>query len=386
MCAQCFAPRTRLDVQLDAAWLLTVNAVTPEGLPLKEALAKAAPNANMLGGALTALAFAEPIQGDLPLTELRQPTGGLGEFRGDDSMRGGNALPKQTLGVLTLPPGQPAHVALLLRSAVVGTQLVAAGQTEVVFTVPVTDVTARLGKVRLRLLDPAGAPLPKVQVALNDRQSGGGGTTTNKEGRVVFAHLRPGRLGLEVRHPSLQPPSVQVDVAAGADLDLGDIVLQTRSTVTLRIAGADDNTRATSTALDERLASWARPACNSLRVEKGEVTAWLSPGRHGIYVANESHFAFLELDTASLPAQPIQVALEPGAPLRLRCRMSGGIGAAVVRSPRGIRVFDRELNGDWEQSVRVPPGTYEVEITVGNGAPQRRSLTVPIEGAELTFP
>ena len=52
------APRTRLDVQLDAAWLLTVNAVTPEGLPLQEALAKAAPNASTFGGALSALAFA----------------------------------------------------------------------------------------------------------------------------------------------------------------------------------------------------------------------------------------------------------------------------------------------------------------------------------------
>ena len=85
-------------------------------------------------------------------------------------------------------------------------------------------------------------------------------------------------------------------------------------------------------------------------------------------------------------AQSGDVALEPGAPLRMRCRMSGGIGAAVVRSPRGIRIFDRELNGTWEQLVRVPPGTYKVEVTVANGAPQRRSLTVPIEGAELTFP
>lgn len=380
------APRTRLDVQLDAAWLLTVNAVTPEGLPLKEELAKAAPGARSIDGALTALAFSDPIRGDLPLTELRQPTGGLGEFRGDDFMRRGKALPKQTLGVLTLPAGKPAHVALLLRSAVVATQLVTAGQTEVVFTVPVADVTARLGRVRLRLLDPAGNALPKVQVALNDRQSGGGGKATDADGRVVFEHLRPGRLGLEVHHPSLQPPSVQIDVAAGADLDLGDIVLQTRSTLTLRIAGADDSTRATSTALDGTLPGRARPGRNSLRVEKGEVTTWLPAGRHGIYVANESHCAFLELDTAALPPQPIQVALEPGAPLRLRCGMSGGIGAAVVRSPRGIRVFDRELNSNWEQTIRIPPGAYEVEVTVGNGTPQRRSLTVPIEGAELTFP
>ena len=182
----------------------------------------------MFGGGLTALAFAEPIQGDLPLTALRQPTGGLGEFRGDDRMRGGSALPKQTLGVLTLPPDRPAHVALLLRSAVVATQLVAAGQTEVVFTVPVADVTARLGRVRLRLIDATGNPLPKVQVALNDQQSGGGGKATDAEGRVVLEHLRPGRLGLEVRHASLRPPAVQIDVAGGADLDLGDIVLLKR--------------------------------------------------------------------------------------------------------------------------------------------------------------
>jgi hypothetical protein len=34
----------------------------------------------------------------------------------------------------------------------------------------------------------------------------------------------------------------------------------------------------------------------------------------------------------------------------------------------------------------VPPGAYEVEVAVGSGGPQRRMLTVPIEGAELTFP
>lgn len=380
------APRTRLDVQLDAAWLLTVNAVTPEGLPLQEALAKAASNASLFGGALTALAFAEPIQGDLPPTALRQPTGGLGEFGGNDPMRGGRALPKQTLGVLTLPPGRPAHVALLLRSAVVATQLVPAGQSEVVFTVPLADVTARLGRVRLRLIDATGNPLPKVQVALNDAQSSGGGTATDAAGRAVFEHLRPGRFGLSVRHPSLQPPALQVDVAAGADLDFGDIVLQARSTVTLRLAGADDSTRATSTALAGTLPGWARFRSNSLQVEKGEVTARLPVGRHGVYVATATHCAFVELDTAALPAQPIEVALAPGAPLRMRSRIGGGTGVAIVRSPRGIRVFDGDLTGNWEQSLCVPPGSYEVEFTVGNGPPQRRTLMVPLEGAELTFP
>lgn len=277
-------------------------------------------------------------------------------------------------------------MALLLRSAAVATQLVAAGQTEVVFTVPVADVTARLGKVRLRVLDPAGNPLPKVQVALNDAQSSGGGTTTDAAGRLVVEQLRPGRFGLTVRHPSLQPPSLQIDVAAGSDLDLGDIVLQTRSTLTLRVAGADDSTRATATALAGTLPGWARFRSNSLQVEKGEVTARLPAGRHGVYVATATHCAFVELDTAALPAQTIEVALAPGAPLRMRCRMGGGTGVAIVRSPRGIRVFDGDLNGNWEQSLCVPPGAYEVEFTVGNGTPQRRTLTVPREGAELTFP
>jgi hypothetical protein len=340
----------------------------------------------MFGGGLTALAFAEPIQGDLPLTALRQPTGGLGEFRGDDPMRGGSALPKPTPGVLTLPSGHPTHVALPLRSAVVATQLVAAGQTEVVFTVPVADVTARFGKARLRLLDPTGNPLPKGKVERTDLQSGGGGKATDAAGRVVFDHLRPGRLALGVRHPSLQPPVVQIDVAAGADLDPGDIVLLNRSTVTLRIAGADDTTRATSTALDGTWPGGVRLRSNSLPVENGEATAWLPAGRHGVYVATATHCAFVELDTTALPAQPIEVALAPGAPLRLRCRMGGGTGVAIVRSPRGICVFDRDLNGNREQSLCVPPGAYDVDLAVGNGAPQRRQLMVPLEGAEPTFP
>ena len=156
--------------------------------------------------------------------------------------------------------------------------------------------------------------------------------------------------------------------------------------MTLRLAGADDSTRATSTALAGTLPGWARFRSNSLQVEKGEVTARLPAGRHGVYVATATHCAFVELDTAALPAQPIEVALAPGAPLRMRSRIGGGTGVAIVRSPRGIRVFDGDLTGNWEQSLCVPPGSYEVEFTVGNGPPQRRTLMVPLEGAELTFP
>ena len=116
------APTTRLDLELPARWLLTVNVVTPDGKPWSEALSKAAPGLMRRG--LVALAFDAPLPGDLPASNLAEVEGGVGRFRtGNDPFgRGDRALPKQTLGVLTLPAGKPVHVAVILRQTVVAQQ------------------------------------------------------------------------------------------------------------------------------------------------------------------------------------------------------------------------------------------------------------------------
>src|SRR5690606_8266902 len=107
------APHTRLDIKLPERWLLTVQAVTNEGKPLGEALSPMG-----LDRSFRALGFATEQNGDLPPSADAEFAAGLGPFRGKDAFRdrGQLALPKQTVGILTLPPDGPVHVALMLGS------------------------------------------------------------------------------------------------------------------------------------------------------------------------------------------------------------------------------------------------------------------------------
>jgi hypothetical protein len=112
------APTTRLDIDLGARWQLTVDAVTPDGTALREAT-KADPLAFR---SVRALASRDSLAGDLPGAGNLEIEAGLGTFRGDDMFGDRRALPKQTIGVLTLPADRPVHIALVFGSALLAQQ------------------------------------------------------------------------------------------------------------------------------------------------------------------------------------------------------------------------------------------------------------------------
>src|SRR5262249_52424752 len=155
-------PQTRIDVVLAARWLLTVNAVTAEGKPLREAV----PGFEGLGlRSLRALAFAEPLAGDLVSSRSSEYEAGLGPFRPNDPFLGrGDRLPKEPLGVLALPPDRPVYVALLLGGTLIAQQAASPGQEKLDFVLAPAAILERTGTVTFRCLDPTGAPVAGAAV------------------------------------------------------------------------------------------------------------------------------------------------------------------------------------------------------------------------------
>lgn len=380
------APTTRLDVELPARWLLTVNAVTPAGEPLASEVGK-----TMRGGPgrlLMAAAFAEPPATDLPLSAYAEFTTGVATFRGSDPfrMRGEKALPRETVGVLTMPADRPVTVALLLRSHIVAQQPASPGQDVLTFTLAADAFLRELATVRVRVVDAHGAPVAGARVALNDAQTGGGGQPTGDDGRITVSHLVPGRLDLEISHQELRAPMVQVDVPPGADLDLGDVVLAPGT----RVEVAMDNFVGKG-AVRFNLLDPLPPGrtCKDGYVSRENGATWpldVYPGRYGFFAAAENGVAIAELDLRTPPAGPLRFDLQPGASLRIDNRVGSGFARLDLRTPGGVVVRRRELSGTSVELVRVPPGSYVAEITDQSGAVARREVTVAAAGATLVVP
>jgi len=381
------APRTRLDIQLPERWLLTVNAVTPDGAPFVGTAGKPAISMDM-SRCLAAAAFLEPLRGDLPPSNHGEFEAGLGRFRSNDPFgrRGGKQLPRQTLGVLTLPLDRPVHVALMLRNAVVAQMAVPAGQPDVTFTLSADALLGKTAKVRLRVVDEAGAPVVGARVALTDAQTGSSGTPTDAEGRIAFTRVIPGRLDLDISHASLCGPPVHVDVAAGADLDLGDVTLRTGVEVELDFENFGGKGGVRAYWLDAPPV--AGRSVKETYISAGNGRTWKSrlfPGRHGLLATGATGVAFLEVDLTTPPSQPIRFDLQPASTLRLTYRAEASSLHLTVRSRKGTIVSERELRGAGEYTMKLPPGEYELEFGDDSTPRTRRAITLGREGAVLTI-
>ncbi len=378
------APTTRLDLVLATPWLLTVNVVTPEGTPLLEELRQQVRGRFFRG--LLACACTEPLAGDLPPSNSAEVTTGVGTFRGNDGLDRGATLPKQTLGVLTLPPGQPLHIVLLLRNYVVAQMPAAPGQEEITFTLGLDAVIGKLATVRVRLIDAAGAPVTDASVALNDAQTGGGGRKVDAEGRVTLERLTPGRLDLEISHATLRAPRARIDVAPGADLDLGDIVLAPGVPVAFDLTNFEGKGFVWFYSLDPLRPGWTSSA-GHVAVENGKAQTFsLHPGRYGMYATGQGGVALLEVDVHQAPPAPIRFDLRRGAALRIEYSVASGAVGLELWSEAGMLVRRRSVTTSMRESVELPEGSYSAAITDAKGVTTRRTIRLTSAGALLAIP
>lgn len=384
------APHTRITVTFEKAWNLLVHAVTPDDKPLVESVGI---SAFQLRG-LRAMAFRTPLTADLPVTEWGNERGGVGTYASNSPFermnRNGPPPPKTAIGTLTLPLGSPLHVALVLRSTLLGSQPASPGQTEVKFVLRPEDFTARLASVRLRTVDGRdGKPLAKVRVSLSDMSSSGGGNETDTEGRIAIANVIPGILRLDGWHKDYALPPLLVDVRAGAQLDLGDVPLLPPDKVKLAVDGANKDGLSIYVQMLDPPAVPDTSATNrshgSPSNPSDETVYSFYPGRYALVARDADHYARVEFDTRTA-TETVRVQLRPSPRLLQKCEAGERIYKLVMRNPQGQITSVRTITGTWEQASAIAPGTYTAELTDLAGKVTTKTVVVTAAGGTLILP
>jgi hypothetical protein len=181
-------------------------------------------------------------------------------------------------------------------------------------------------------------------------------------------------------------PPLQVEIPAGAEVDLGDITLQPGVDLEFAFDGFDGKGGVRVFWLDAPARSGWRTVAGYHSAENGSVQkASLFPGRYGLVARSRNGVALLEIDTAALPPQPIRFDLRPGASLRLDNRVGTGFVRLEIATLRGMPVYRGEM-GSRGFGLVLPPGGYVATITDAAGAVTQRSIALTRDGAVLTIP
>lgn len=359
------APVQHRDFTLTAATVLPVFVKTSTGGRLQTAIAKAG-----MWTSLQVIATAAPLTGDLPATENSLVGDlGLGRHRRSSDLNA-NADEQASDGVLELDQPPPVFAALLFSHVVLAQQRVEPGQHELHFQVDFAAVQSRLAKVRFRVVDEAGQPLAKVMVELETAQGGGGRQSTAADGTATLKDVVPGLLQLGLRSKDRENVTNHVFVGAGADLDLGDLVLRPSRNVHGVVKDATGQPQAASVQWTD-LGLWRAPQPmidrrNSSADGDGNFQLYgLGPKRYSVRArTDDGRVGFAIVDAASLGTAPFPIVVAATTAVQFQ---------APADDLRTYRIIARDRDGAplavctieprWRQgALNLPPGQYRLDI------------------------
>jgi len=384
-------PAVRLDIVLQPAVVLLVKAFTPSGEPLGDALAAVMGPEFAHDPALSAIATREPPPARLPEISYRSyDRYGIGRFSGGiELMVFDAALPKNVLGKLELDESLPAYVSLMLRHVVLQTQTVEPGATEVVFVVPLENVTALLGTVRVKVVDAeTRQPVANARAELSDSQSGGGNRPPNPEGFFVWENQRPGLLELQIHAPGHETWSGEVSVQPGAVTDLGTLELTPATTLSGLVLDGDGTPVSVSlrALVDENrgLGMGARTYSQSGADGRFKLEN-LGRRRHLLVVSDEDWTALpVPVDLRAGDVSDVVVRVSGGTLVHLHAAWPAAASYGVeliTQDGRPIRDWDAWL-GDRAWAGKLAPADY-VALVSDEGRELRR-VPFTVGGEELT--
>ncbi len=382
----------RHDVILTPSWELRVQINQPDGTPVHEKFAELAKLDPLLWRtSLSAVALFEAPPPLLPPTDMNESDIGIGRWRGsrDAAFGQGTALPKRFAGYLELPNDEPLYVSAVLRTAVLATERVEAGQEELILTVPFERVLATLGTVRLQVIDAASRrPVAGARVGLSDAQSSGQGQPVDVQGKIEMRFARPGLLNLDIQVKDRVAPLLNVEVAPGATIDLGAIAVHVPIDFKATLVDAPAEVQVSLVALDQP----AHPALKARgtsfgTARNGEFTARIAPGRYRLrgtppFPSTAGGLAVMEFDTQNLTAVPLRVPMQATAKLKITPPANRRVQLAI-RDAAGMPHLRRWLSWTTAFDLNLVPGDFTVEITPFGGTATSRLLRVPAAGAEL---
>lgn len=387
----------QFDIELRPSYVVRVKLVDADGNSIVPELAK-----KVRFGLPYVVATEAPLAGDLPPTlQTRLIRFGLGEWRGlyDAGQEADPKLREQGYcGELRMDRPPPAFAALLVRTTLLQSQRIEPGQQELVFTMALDDVLAKLGTVKLRLVDAAsGEPIAGVVVRISTAQGGGSGGKTGEDGRATLTAVLPG-LGTLGLMPSKERESLTryVRVPAGGTVDLGDIAL----TETIKVTGLVVD--ASGKPVNGASVQWTELDCRSFPQPlfdrrstsadaDGKFQLW-GCGRHRyvVFARNQDGgFGYATVD-ASAAVTPFTIALASRTAVALHANFGMTVGYLVTaldadHSPVAVATLGTEYRPD---SMPLLPGTYTIEITdlVTDQLVRRFPLQVGSEPTSIEVP
>jgi hypothetical protein len=357
-----------VDIELQPAYALPVFVRTSDDKRLATELAKL-----HIWQGMNIVATKEPLLGHLPPTE-HSSVGDIGVGR----LRGGNDMRQRTDpdagdGVLELDDPPPVHAALLIRHLLIAQQRVDPGQQELRFTVDLDDIRQHLAKVRLRVLH-GGRPVAKARVELSTAQGGGSHQVTDDNGIASLENVMPGLAYFGIGAKDVEQFASHVTIAAGADVDLGDVVLTQRTELLGRVVGADGTPVPASlqwTAID----LWRPP--HPLLGRRGATAdgdghfQLFGTGQRRYSVAARSQdgrVGFAIVDAAVPRDERVVVTVHPTAKLQTASRDPLQLRAVVVADELGNPLVVQRLEPRWPRgTISLPAGDYQLFVYDGQG-------------------
>lgn len=384
----------QFDITLKPSFLVRVKVLGADGKSIMDQLREAS-----YFGTPYVVATAAPLSGDLPMTDnSRIGRFGLGEWHGYgdfDDKTDPKLLAAGYCGELRLNQPPPVYASLLLRTTLLRCERVEAGQHELVFTMAANDVLAKLGTVKLRLLDAlSGEPLGKARVSISTAQGGGSHGQTGDDGRVVIEKVLPGLGCLDLFQSEREGVFRYVRVPAGGVVDLGDVRLGPPVQITGVVLGEDGKPATEAsvqwTELDGR--SFPQPLHyrRSAAVDADGKFVLPGCGRHRYVVSARlpnGGFGFATADASGGAPAPVTITLAPLTTVTLRTSFDATVGYVVTalagdRSPVAVAMLGSSYRPG---SLALPPGTYTIEITDMLDDRLVRSFALQVGGEPLNI-
>jgi hypothetical protein len=255
---------------------------------------------------------------------------------------------------------------------------------ELVFRLSTDAVRARLGTVRLRLVDEqSGEPLTDGTASLTDRQGAGGERRIAADGAVEFVEQAPGIRELRVRSRDHAVLSRRVRVEPGITLELGDIAVSRLATVAGRVV--DENGAGVATSLTafpvDRIGMVQDVETNWVSRSAADGSFELSAPQARIAVVvtgGEWGSRPILVDASSGRVEAIEIPVVRGVEVRFRPADDALADARfTLATGAGLPFRSQRLGSSLPFAQRIAPGTYQIWLGWDEHVVERLTVAIP---------
>lgn len=287
-------------------------------------------------------------------------------------------LPPEVSGRLELNHPLPVHVSLVLRNTVLETRLVVSAEEPVTFVIEAGRLAAQLATARVKVTDAAGSPLTEGTVALHHVAQTRPGVAPDAAGVVSFTEVLPGWMEVVPSFTGYERARRRMLIRAGAENDLGTLVLDRAATLRGRVIGPDGapakaslwayGTRHLVQPLDVRPYRYWQTEGGRFELDgmgRGDIVVVVAPETDVLipfHVDTSAGEAEVEL---RLPAT-VAVRFEAGQTLRAPRRLT-------LADERGTPFWTTRVMSEAPGTLGLAPGRYTLWI----GEEDRVDATVP---------